>query len=208
MDEQRTISHFIEYQTKLIDALIEEQQRLIELLKEKRQAVISHAVTKGLDRDVPMKDSGVEWLGKIPAHWSCTSFRRFIVGVEQGWSPDCYSEPADEHEWGVLKAGAVNNGIFRDSENKKLPTELSVKRELEVHDGDLIICRASGSADLIGSAAQAIAPREGLLLSDKLYRLRLTDNSDRGFFSLLLQSGPLRRQIEISIRGAEPWVST
>ena len=48
---------------------MEEQQRLIELLKEKRQAVISHAVTKGLDPNAPMKDSGVEWLGEVPAHW-------------------------------------------------------------------------------------------------------------------------------------------
>ncbi|RMI01741.1 restriction endonuclease subunit S [Stutzerimonas nitrititolerans] len=67
--EQTQISRFLDHETARIDALIEEQQRLIELLKEKRQAVISHAVTKGLDPTVPMKDSGVEWLGEVPAHW-------------------------------------------------------------------------------------------------------------------------------------------
>lgn len=67
--EQCAISRFLDHETARIDALIEEQQRLIELLKEKRQAVISHAVTKGLDPKVPMKDSGVEWLGEVPAHW-------------------------------------------------------------------------------------------------------------------------------------------
>ena len=67
--EQATIAAFLDHETARIDALVEEQQRLIELLKEKRQAVISHAVTKGLDPDVPMKDSGVEWLGEVPAHW-------------------------------------------------------------------------------------------------------------------------------------------
>jgi len=68
--EQTQIARFLDHQTARIDALIAEQQRLIELLKEKRQAVISHAVTKGLDPDVTMKDSGVEWLGEVPEHWS------------------------------------------------------------------------------------------------------------------------------------------
>jgi len=67
--EQTQIARFLDHETARIDALIEEQQRLIELLKEKRQAVISHAVTKGLDPTVQMKDSGVEWLGEVPAHW-------------------------------------------------------------------------------------------------------------------------------------------
>lgn len=63
---------FLSYETAKIDSLIEKQQQLIELLKEKRQAVISHAVTKGLNPDVPMKDSGVEWLGEVPEHWDVT----------------------------------------------------------------------------------------------------------------------------------------
>lgn len=67
--EQRTIAAFLDYETARIDKLIAQQQRLIELLKEKRQAVISHAVTKGLNPDAPMKDSGVEWLGEVPEHW-------------------------------------------------------------------------------------------------------------------------------------------
>jgi type I restriction enzyme S subunit len=70
VSEQNQIARFLDHETARIDALIEEQQRLIELLKEKRQAVISHAVTKGLDPTVPMKDSGVEWLGEVPAHWT------------------------------------------------------------------------------------------------------------------------------------------
>ncbi len=68
-DEQKNIITFLVQETAKIDALVAEQQRLIELLKEKRQAVISHAVTKGLDPTVPMKPSGIEWLGDIPAHW-------------------------------------------------------------------------------------------------------------------------------------------
>ncbi|BBS33978.1 TPA: restriction endonuclease subunit S [Enterobacter roggenkampii] len=74
-EEQRTIAAFLDYETARIDKLIAQQQRLIELLKEKRQAVISHAVTKGLNPDAPMKDSGVEWLGEVPEHWLVSSLK-------------------------------------------------------------------------------------------------------------------------------------
>ncbi|RLJ19613.1 restriction endonuclease subunit S [bacterium endosymbiont of Escarpia laminata] len=70
LSEQHQIARFLDHETARIDQLIAKQERLIELLKEKRQAVISHAVTKGLDPDVPMKDSGVEWLGEVPEGWA------------------------------------------------------------------------------------------------------------------------------------------
>ena len=69
LDEQQKIANFLDHETAKIDTLIAKQQQLIQLLKEKRQAVISHAVTKGLNPDAPMRDSGVEWLGEVPAHW-------------------------------------------------------------------------------------------------------------------------------------------
>jgi type I restriction enzyme S subunit len=76
--EQRLIASFLDQETSKIDALISEQQRLIELLKEKRQAVISHAVTKGLNPDVRMKPSGVEWLGEVPEHWSLIPLKHCV----------------------------------------------------------------------------------------------------------------------------------
>lgn len=75
IDEQEKIASFLDYETAKIDTLIEKQQRLIELLTEKRQAVISHAVTKGLNPDVPTKDSGVEWLGEVPEHWDISKLK-------------------------------------------------------------------------------------------------------------------------------------
>ncbi|MEH8154833.1 restriction endonuclease subunit S [Aeromonas caviae] len=74
-DERQRIAAFLDYETARIDRLIAQQQRLIELLKEKRQAVISHAVTKGLNPDASMKDSGVEWLGQVPEHWVVKQYR-------------------------------------------------------------------------------------------------------------------------------------
>lgn len=91
-DEQRAIAAFLDRETVLIDALIAKKQRLIELLAEKRTALISQAVTKGLNPDAPMKDSGVEWLGEIPAHWdvkrlkNCLAFlnsRRIPLSAEE-----------------------------------------------------------------------------------------------------------------------------
>lgn len=73
--ERTKIAAFLDHETARIDVLIEKQQRLIELLKEKRQAAISYAVTKGLNPSAPMKDSGVEWLGEVPAHWGITQIK-------------------------------------------------------------------------------------------------------------------------------------
>lgn len=79
--EQNKVVDFLDYETAKIDTLIKKQQRLIELLTEKRQAVISHAVTKGLDPDVPMKASGVEWLGKVPEHWDVAGFKMYLESI-------------------------------------------------------------------------------------------------------------------------------
>ena len=86
--EQVAIADFLDRETAKIDALVEEQKRLIELLKEKRQAVISQAVTKGLDLNVPMKDSGVEWLGNIPAHWQTTRLANLFKDTDERGSED------------------------------------------------------------------------------------------------------------------------
>lgn len=85
-EQQDSIAAFLDHETAKIDALIEKQQRLIELLKEKRQAVISHAVTKGLNPNAPMKDSGVEWLGEVPAHWVVTQ-PRHVCSFAGGGTP-------------------------------------------------------------------------------------------------------------------------
>lgn len=81
--EQHKIFSFLDHETIRIDKLIEKQQQLIELLKEKRQAVISHAVTKGLNPDVPMKDSGIEWLGEVPEHWQVLPTKRFFKLINE-----------------------------------------------------------------------------------------------------------------------------
>lgn len=107
LPEQQTIAAFLDSETTKIDELIAEQERLVALLKEKRQAAISHAVTKGLNPDAPMKDSGIEWLGEVPEGWEFTSFKR-LASI-------CYGigEPPKYQEEGtpLIRATNVNAGL-------------------------------------------------------------------------------------------------
>ncbi|ADC64153.1 restriction endonuclease subunit S [Allochromatium vinosum] len=97
--EQGLIADFLDRETAKIDALIAEQQRLVELLKEKRQAVISHAVTKGLNPDAPMKDSGIEWLGEVPEHWVIVPLKHLTA-------------PGRDIMYGIVLPGPnVDNGV-------------------------------------------------------------------------------------------------
>jgi type I restriction enzyme, S subunit len=84
ISEQRAIASFLDRETAKIDALVAKKERLIALLQEKRAAVISHAVTRGLDPSVPMKDSGVEWLGEVPAHWEVRRLKHLVTGMISG----------------------------------------------------------------------------------------------------------------------------
>lgn len=201
--EQTQIARFLDHETARIDALIEEQQRLIELLKEKRQAVISHAVTKGLDPTVPMKDSGVEWLGEVPAHWVLKRIKHVTLSFDQGWSPQCENQPVeDDMQPGVLKTGCVNGGIFRSDENKRLPDDLELVSSLTVHAGDLLVSRAN-TRELVGSAAVPTVSYPNLMISDKIFRVRvMKKEANSRFLAFYLGSPFARREIELSATGA------
>lgn len=201
LNEQSQIANFLDHETAKIDSLIAKQEKLIELLKEKRQAVISHAVTKGLNPDVNMKDSGVEWLGQVPEHWKCIKIKHITTTFEQGWSPQCDSRPAESHEYGVLKVGCVNGGSFRGSENKALPPELEPRLQYLIQKDDLLISRAN-TKELVGSASVVDGDYPNLILCDKLYRLRLSKNVLPEMVSLYLSIGAVREQIELGATGA------
>ena len=147
--EQTQIARFLDHETARIDALIEEQQRLIELLKEKRQAVISHAVTKGLDPTVPMKDSGVEWLGEVPAHW-------VVAGLKWYWSvTDCKHITAEFVDEGIPLASIREvQSRYVALDNAKQTTEVFYRQLIEggreLVAGDLIFSRNA----TVGEVAQ------------------------------------------------------
>jgi type I restriction enzyme S subunit len=202
-DEQSAIAAFLEREIGKIDSLIAEQEKLLALLAEKRQATISHAVTRGINPDVPMKDSGAAWLGMVPAHWHILSIKRIISSIEQGWSPQCENFPVENaQEWGVMKVGCVNGGAFNASENKKLPLELSPIPEYSLRSGDLLISRAN-TRELVGSAAVVPHDFDNLLLCDKLYRLRTNlEACAPDFLACFLAIPATRAQIELEATGA------
>jgi type I restriction enzyme, S subunit len=148
--EQLAINKFLDRETGKIDALVAEQERLIALLKEKRQAVISQAVTKGLDPGVPMKPSGVEWLGEVPAHWELRKLKflgEAIIGLT--YSPaDIVAEGAGTL---VLRSSNVQGGkiVFDDN----VFVSFSIPEELMTRIGDILICSRNGSRALIGKNA-------------------------------------------------------
>ncbi|EGX7688134.1 restriction endonuclease subunit S [Vibrio parahaemolyticus] len=137
-EEQQNIASFLDHETAKIDILITKQEKLIELLKEKRQAVISHAVTKGLNPNAPMKDSGVEWLGEVPEHWAVAklSYRyEVLLGKmldEKKITGDFlgkYLRNTDV-QWGTINTDNLPVMDFK-------PTEIE---RYSVKKGDLIVC--------------------------------------------------------------------
>lgn len=202
--EQTQIAQFLDHETAKIDRLIEKQEELIRLLKEKRQAVISHAVTKGLNPHAPLKDSGIEWLGQVPAHWKVNPIRYLITKIEQGWSPQCDNRPADDNEWGVLKVGCGNRETFDPSEQKALPANLRPEIRYEIKAGDILLSRGN-SLELVGMATFTQQVRPRLLLSDLLYRLRTRpESADSEFLVYSLRSPQVRFQIESEATGTSP----
>lgn len=156
-----------------------------------------------LPRYAGYKSSNALWLGEVPAHWDVVQIKRVTRSIEQGWSPQCESFPVESpEEWGVMKVGCVNGGTFRPSENKKLPAELQPMPQYALKRGDLLISRAN-TRELVGSAAAVPDDFDNLLLCDKLYRLRTSDElSLVGYLAYYLRTEQARSQIELDATGA------
>lgn len=139
-EEQIRIAEFLDRETAKIDELVAEQRRLIELLKEKRQAVISHAVTKGLNPRAPMRPSGIEWLDDVPKHWRSyrvKSVSTFITSGPRGWS-----ERIREEGHLFIQSGDLNDSlqiVFSAAKRVQIEADAESART-RLQDGDIVIC--------------------------------------------------------------------
>ena len=150
--EQQNIANFLDHETAKIDSLIEKQQQLIQLLKEKRQAVISHAVTKGLNPNVPMKDSGVEWLGQVPEHWTVSKLKYFVNVVDcKHITAEFFDEGIPLASIGEVKGWKVNLLNAKLTNEKHYQELIDGNRTPQV--GDIIYTRNAtvGEASLVHS---------------------------------------------------------
>ena len=155
LEEQTAIAAFLDRETAKIDALVAEQEKLLTLLAEKRQATISHAITKGLDPDVPMKDAGVEWLEEVPAHWEVGNLKRFAEII------DCKHHTVEFLDDGlpIVSIRELRDNRI-DLSNAKLtsPSEWDFLREGRIpQQGDLIFCR-NASVGAVGYVGDEQAP--------------------------------------------------
>ena len=176
LPEQSRIADFLDKETAKIDELVAEQERLMELLKEKRQAVISHAVTKGLNPKAALKPSSIEWLGDVPAHWYVGPVKRLIEKVESGTSVNSTDEPAEEGKLGVLKTSCVYSGKFEPWENKTVVAEDLTRVSCPLKAGTLIVSRMN-TPELIGAAGLVTSAPANLFLPDRLWQISFTDTN-------------------------------
>lgn len=182
---QTVIADYLDRETARIGELIAEQAALIESLAERRTAAVLDAVSDGAKAT------------------SGPRLKHVLSGVRQGWSPQCENVPATPgRDWAVLKTGCVNRGVFRPSENKKLPDDLQPRPDTVVQQGEVLVCRAS-TRDLVGSAAVADGEFPRLMLSDKLYALDVDPRRALpDFVALRLGTDRLRGLIELQASGA------
>ncbi len=124
-EEQKRIAAFLDKETTNIDTLIDKQEQLIRLLQEKRQAIISHAVTRGLDPNVKMKDSGIEWLGDVPEHWEPLRLKWVVHSVLTGGTPEKEAFEEGYIDW--FTPGDFKDEVVLKSAQKQIAPEKATK---------------------------------------------------------------------------------
>lgn len=151
-EDQQVIADYLDIETYKIDSLVEDCEREVELLQEYRKAVISEAVTKGLDPNAPMKDSGIDWIGKTPEGWQVAQLGRLCEtrnGLDYDATQVCGA--SDEGSVLVIRSGNVSSGqlVLDDCLyiRKEVPDQLLLRK------GDVVIVRTNGSKELVGKSA-------------------------------------------------------
>lgn len=197
LTEQQKIANFLDHETAKIDTLITKQEKLIELLKEKRQAVISHAVTKGLNPDAPMKDSGVEWFGEVPKHWVHSTLKHYSNVI------DCKHITAEFFDSGIPLAsiGEVK-GWFVDLLSAKYTNEkyyeelIGGGRKPQV--GDIIYSRNA----TVGEAAIVRAGLAPFAMGQDVCLIKSNDELLPEFAMYVFHSGVISQQLDLAMVGS------
>ncbi|PEH53861.1 restriction endonuclease subunit S [Yersinia kristensenii] len=201
--EQSRVAAFLDHETAKIDKLIEKQQQLIELLKEKRQAVISHAVTKGLNPDVPMKDSGVEWLGEVPEHWIVSPLKIHVFtrkGIAFKSTDFCH------YGVRVVKASDIKQKSIQTSD-VFLPELFALNYPKAIlNSGDIVLSTVGSTPDVKNSAVGQIGlvPQNlngSLLNQNTVVFSSRPDVLNQSYLFFLIQTNVYRDHLDLHAHG-------
>lgn len=180
VEEQKAIARFLDFKTAQIDALIAKKKILVEKLAEKRTALISHAVTKGLDPSAPMKDSGVEWLGEIPAHWQIDRAKWSITSCQNGvWG----AEPDGDDDLVCIRVADFDRQSLLVSTEKLTMRSIAEKdrRNRLLEAGDLLLEKSGGGEhQLVGAVVEFNQPFPAVS-SNFIARMVASDDTDSRF---------------------------
>lgn len=186
LNEQCRIADYLDRKCSQIDAIIARQQEVIKKLKAYKLSVITEAVTKGLNPNVPMKDSGVEWIGEIPVHWDLIKATRIIISTQNGLSRRDLSKSTGKI---VLKLRNISSNGEIDYEYQNR-IELT-GQELDTYrlsDGDILFVRVNGSKSLVGKCAIFHSIGEDVAYNDHIIRVRISEKCIEKFFFWYLLS--------------------
>jgi type I restriction enzyme S subunit len=198
-DEQKAIATFLNRKTAQIDQAVAIKKKQIALLKERKQILIQNAVTRGLNPDAPMRDSGVELIGEIPAHWVIAKVGVLLKRLEQGDSPNATNEPGNFY---VVKLSAIKSGRFVTEERKPISVN-AFQEKYRIRRNDFLLTRGNTPELVDDSCLVEDAVENNVMFSDLVYRLSFDETRIRSKFSLYaFQSTYFRTQIVQSARGS------
>ena len=192
--ELERIANFLDHETSKIDTLIEKQQQLIKLLKEKRQAVISHAVTKGLNPDALMKDSGVEWLGEVPEHWAVKRLKNVLMeSMKNG-----LFKKKDQFGTGSLLVNVsdlyVDDYFIKLNSLDRVVTTAEEQKIYKVEIGDIFFVRSSLKLEGIGRSACLLEEHEDVVFECHVVKARPSKISTTSKYLVRYLNSPLASQ--------------
>lgn len=200
LSEQALIADFLDTRTAAIDALIEKQERLLALLAEKRQVVITQAVTKGLDPSVPMRDSGVDWIGRVPAHWDVAPLGA-RYDVQLGKMLDATRDDGDG-EFPYLRNANIQWGKIDIDDIKRMSLSARDREKYRLVDGDLLVCEGGANINVVAKSAIWRGELSECYYQKALHRLRPRRAGESPAF--LLQSLWAAWAQGVFIAGANP----
>lgn len=190
LKEQEIIADFLDSKCAEIDALTAEIQAEIDMLEQYKRSVISEAVTKGLDPDVGMKDSGIARIGTIPEHWIVSKMKFFIDKVSSGLSAITGDAPAEETGKYVLRTSAVSTGVFKPEEVKSVLSNAIDRLVCPVEQDTLVMSRMN-TADMVGYCVYISDNYPNYYLPDKLWKIRTKSGTLLAKYAWFLINAPV-----------------